>query len=151
MKKRLLLGLLSASLALISHAAAGTPTPGQKLSAEQIAQWSDLPVYRVGKGEFRVIPSTTAERGVTLVVNAQGIVGVSRNEIAISSVPAQTAEAQLRQVVPQPLSVEHFDPAGVTVARYADFSQAVQALDAMQAALPEAQIRLPIQFRQVPY
>lgn len=151
MKKRFLLGLASASLAIISHAAAGNPTVGQKLTPEQIAQWGNLPVYQVGKSEFRVIPSGSTERGVTLVVNAQGIVGVSRNEVAISNVPAKTAEAQLRQAVPQPSSVQHFDTAGVTVARYADFGQAVQALGTLQSALPQAQVRLPIQFKQVPY
>lgn len=151
MKKRFLLGLVGASLALSSHAAPGNPTVGQKLTPEQIAQWGNLPVYQIGKSEFRVIPPGSSERGVTLVINAQGIVGVSRNEVAISNVPAQTAEAQLRRADPQPASVEHFDTAGVTIARYANFGQAVQALGMLQTALPQAQVRLPIQFRQVPY
>lgn len=152
MKKRIFLGLLSASLAVASHAAADAPTPGQKLSKEQIAQWGHLPVYQVGKSKFRVLPARPADSQLTLLVNAQGVVGVSRNEVAISGVSAQTAQTRLRQTVPQPLSLEHFDQAGVTVARYADFSQAVEGLKAVQAALPEAQVRLPVQFgQQVPY
>ncbi len=152
MKKLFFLGLLSASLTLASHAATDVPTPGQKLSKEQIAQWGDLPVYRVGKSKFKVIPAHLADSQSTLLINAQGVVGVSRNEVAISRVSAQTAQARLRQLVPQPLSVEHFDQAGVTIARYADFSQAVEGLRAVQAALPEAQVRLPVQFgQQVPY
>jgi hypothetical protein len=79
-------------------------------------------------------------------------VGISHNEVAISGVSAETVQAGLRQVVPSPLSIQRFDQAGVTVARYADFAQAVDGLRAIKAALPGAQVRLPVQFgRQVPY
>jgi len=152
MKKRFFLGLLSASLALAAHAAADVPAPGQKLSKAQIAQFGDLPAYRVGKSTFRVIPVRPANSQATLLLNAQGVVGVSHNDIAISRVSAETAQARLRQIAPAPLSIEHFEQAGATVARFADFGQAVEAMKAVKAALPEAQVRLPIQFgTRVPY
>lgn len=152
MKKRFFLGLLSASLALASHAATDAPAPGQKLSDTQIAQWGDLPAYRIGRSKFRVIPVRPANSQATLLLNAQGVVGVSHNDIAISRVSAETAQARLRQIVPQPLSIQHFEQAGVTVARFADFGQAVEGMQAIKAALPEAQVRLPLQFgQQVPY
>ncbi|NGM86730.1 hypothetical protein G5B35_05340 [Parapusillimonas sp. SGNA-6] len=152
MKKRFFLGLLSASLALSAHAAADVPAPGQKLSDAQIAEWGDLPMYRIGRSTFRMIPVRPANGQATLLLNTQGVVGISHNDIAISRVSAETARARLKQIVPQPLSIEHFEKAGVTVARFADFGQAVAGMQAIKAALPEAQVRLPVQFSsQVPY
>lgn len=151
MNKRLFLGTICMSLALASHAAPDTPAPGQKLTQQQIAQWGDLPVYKVGKSKFRVLPVHLSDAQLTLVINGQGVVGVSRNELAISKVPADIIQHQLRQTVPQPLSVEYFEQAGVTVARYADFGQAVEAMRAVQTVLPEAQVRLPVQFDQTAY
>jgi hypothetical protein len=152
MKKGFFFGLLSASLALAAHATADVPAPGQKLSDAQIAQFGDLPVYRVGNNKFRVIPVRPADNEATLVLNEQGAVGISHNEVAISKVSAQTAQTRLRQVVPQPLSIQHFEQAGVTIARYADFSQSVEGMQAIKAALPEAQVRLPVKFgSRVPY
>jgi hypothetical protein len=152
MIKRFILGILGASLAFASHAAPDMPAPGQKLTQEQIALWGKLPVYQIGKSQFRALPADPAHSQSTLLINEQGTVGISHNEVAISGVSAETVQAGLRQVVPSPLSIQRFDQAGVTVARYADFAQAVDGLRAIKAALPGAQVRLPVQFgRQVPY
>ena len=153
MKKsfRRFLGLLGVSLALTGHAA-GVLTPGQRLSAEQIAQWGELPVYEIGASQVRVIPSQQAGSQVTLLINAQGVVGSSRNEITISEAPAQGVQTVLQQVTPAPLSVQQYEPTGITVARYADFGQAVEGLRALKAALPDAKVSLPVQFgKQIPY
>lgn len=147
MKKILVIGLISASLALPALAAE-PPTPGQKLSEAQIAQWGKLPSYQVGKSHYQVLPVRPAGGQYTLLLNSQGIVGISHNEIAISQVSRQAAETGLAKTTPQPLSIEYFEQARVTNARYANFEQAVTALKVLQAALPEAQVRLPLQFGQ---
>src|SRR5690606_8727694 len=107
MKKSLrrLIGLLGASLALGSFAAVAL-TPGQKLSDAQIAQLGDLPAYDIGGSQIRVIPGQLTDNGATLLLNAQGIVGSSRNEIAITGMPADQIQAALKQALPQPLSVQ---------------------------------------------
>src|SRR5690606_31187139 len=136
--------LLGVSLALTSQAAFAL-TPGQKLSDAEIAQLGTLPMYEIGRVQYRVVPPEQAD-GTTLILNRQGVVGVTRNEISITGAPVQEIEARLGQTVPQPLSVQHFEPTNITVARYADFAQAVEGLQALKAALPEAKVRLSVQF-----
>lgn len=153
MKKefRRFIGLFGLSLALSSHAVFAL-TPGQQLSETEIAQLGKLPTYDIGGLQIRVIPSKQTDSDITLIVNKQGVVGSSRNEIAISKVDAQQAQTLLSQITPQPLSVQHFEPTGITVVRYADFGLAVEGLSVIKAKLPEAKVRLTIQFgKQVPY
>ena len=147
---RRFLGLLGVLLALSSSAAFAL-TPGQTLSADQIAQLGKLPVYDIGESRVRVIPSQS-NGGITLLLNAQGLVGSSRNEVAISEAPADRVQTVLRQTLPQPQSVQTYEPTGITVARYADFAQAIEGLHALKAALPDAQVSLSVRFgKKVPY
>jgi len=153
MKKsfRRFLGLLGVSLALASSSALAL-TPGQTLSDEQIAQLGELQAYDIGETRIRVIPSQQSKDGATLLLNAQGVVGSSRNEVAIAQASADRIQALLRQTIPQPVSVQTYEPTGITVARYADFAQAVEGLHALKAALPDAQVSLSAQFgKKVPY
>lgn len=153
MKKefRRFLGLFGLSLALTSQTVFALTT-GQMLSETEIAQLGKLPTYDIGEVQIRVLPSHQTESGTTLVINKQGVVGSSRNEIAISKVDAQQAQTLLKQITPQPLTVQYFEPTGIIVVRYADFGLAVEGLGIIKAKLPEAKVRLPIQFgNQVPY
>lgn len=150
MKKSIILGLILTSLAVLGQAA-DLPYPGQKLTKKQIAAWGNLPAYQIGKSQFRVLPVKPESTEATLVINAQGVVGLSRNEVTISGLPAGQVKAGLGQITPQPLSMQYFEQADVTFARYADFGQAVAGFHAIQAALPDATLRLPIQFNRVPY
>jgi len=143
-------GLLGMLLALSSSAALAL-TPGQKLSKDQIAQWGTLVEYTIGNSRIRVIPSQYSGSAETLLLNAQGVVGSSRNEVVVSKAPANVQEI-IQQTQPRPTSVQHFAPTGITLAQYADFEQAVQALAALKAALPQAAVALPVQFgKQMPY
>ncbi len=153
MKKncRYLFGLLGFSLALAGHPAWAL-TVGQKLSAEEIAQWGELPAYDIGGSQIRVLPSQQPGSEATLLLNAQGVVGSSRNEVSISDAPAERVRELVQRTLPRPLSVQHYEPTGITVLRYADFGQAVEGLNALKAALPGAKVRLPVQFgKRVPY
>lgn len=152
MKKSFLcsLGLLGMSLALASNAALAL-TPGQKLTQSEIAEWGPLAEYKIGSSRVSVIPSQHSGNQDTLLLNAQGVVGSSRNEVAVSEAPAD-AQAVIQQTQPRPVSIQHFAPTGITVAKYADFGQAVDALRALKTALPGAKVSLPVQFsKQVPY
>lgn len=143
-------GLLGMSLALASSASFAL-TPGQVLSEAEIAKWGTLPTYEIGKSRIRVIPPQYSGSQDTFLLNAQGMVGSSRNEVVVSEAPADV-QAVIQQTQPRPVSVQHFEPTGITVAKYADFAQAVDALRALKAALPGAKVGLPVQFgKQVPY
>ncbi|TFL15050.1 hypothetical protein CSC67_06890 [Pusillimonas caeni] len=144
------LGLLGMSLALASSAALAL-TPGQKLTKTEIAEWGALAEYKIGSSRVRVVPPQYSGSQDTLLLNAQGVVGSSRNEVAVSEAPADV-QAVIQQTQPRPVSIQHFAPTGITVAKYADFGQAVDALRALKAALPGAKVSLPVQFsKQVPY
>ncbi len=143
-------GLLGLSLALASSAALAL-TPGQQLGKTEIAQWGTLAEYNIGGNRIRVIPPQYAGGGETLLLDAHGVVGSSRNEVVVSKAPANVQEV-IQQTQPRPASVQHFAPTGITVAKYADFEQAVQALAALKVALPQAAVALPVQFgKQMPY
>lgn len=147
MKKsfRHILGPLGISLALASQTAFAL-APGQKLSEAQIAQLGVLETYDIGGTQLRVIPTQQPGQQETLLINAQGIVGSSRNEITISRASEASVQAQLQQMAPQPASVRHYEPTGITVLRYAGFAQAVEGLRALKAALPGANVRLGVRF-----
>jgi len=143
-------GLFGVALALASSAAFAL-TPGQKLTKAEIAEWGALTEYKIGSSRVRIIPPQYSGSQDTLLLNAQGVVGISRNEVVVSEAPAGV-QAVIQQTQPRPVSVQHFEPTDITVAKYADFAQAVDALRALKAALPGAKVGLPVQFsKQVPY
>ncbi|MCC2595826.1 hypothetical protein LKR43_05680 [Pusillimonas sp. MFBS29] len=145
------LGLLGVSMALAAQPVFAL-SPGQKLSDAQIAQLGEMPVYKIGRIELRRIPSQGADDGVTLLLDRQGGVGLSRNELTVAGVTESDLQARIAQVFPQPSAVQHFESTGITVVRYADFAQAVDGLRALKKALPEATVRLNVQFNtKVPY
>lgn len=142
-------GLLGVALALAGQPAFAL-TPGQKLTDDQIAKLGPLPTYDIGGSQVRVIPPQASKGSATLLLNAQGVVGRSRNEVAVSDAPAN-AEAVFQQIQPRPVSIQRYEATGITVLKYADFEQAIAAQRALKAALPDAKVSLPVMFgRQVP-
>lgn len=148
-RTRILLGLICLPLALASQVAAALE-PGQRLTKAQVAQWPDMTQYDIGNTRLWVIPDP-APAQETWLLNRQNVVGFSRNEVALSGATADVLQAGLQQTRPQPLSVQHYAPTQIVVARYADFAAAVEGLQALKAALPDATVRLQVQFsKQIP-
>ncbi|VCU69600.1 hypothetical protein PIGHUM_01663 [Pigmentiphaga humi] len=139
-------GLIGLSLALAGNAAFAL-APGQKLSKSQIAEWGALPVYDIDGNRIRVIPPQYAGSQDTLLLDAQGVVGKSANEVMVSNAPADV-QAVIEQTQPRPVSVKRYEATGITVSTYADFAQAVEALRALKAALPTAKVGLPVTFAE---
>lgn len=139
------LGLAGASFALAGCAApAFTFKAGQQLSPEQLRQVDATPApHGGGKVRYKVLPQPTAD-GSTLVVNEQGMVMSSRHEVLVASASQEQVQAATARG-PRPAAVQHYAPTGITVVRYADFAQALQGLDALKAALPQATVRLSLQ------
>lgn len=151
MKKdfRRFLGWVGVSLAMAAPSAWAW-TPGQQLTDAQITELGKLPEYKLDGKRLRVIPQSLSGDQTTLVLNSRGVVGSSRNEVVVAGVKAD-ARNVIQQSQPRPISVEYYEATGLTVARYADFGQAVAALPVLKTALPGAQIGLPIRFgEQVP-
>lgn len=141
---RSFLGLICLPLALACQSAAALE-PGQTLTKAQTAQWPDMTQYDIGNTRLWVIPDPAPAQD-TWLLNRQNVVGLSRNEVSISGATADVIQAALQQSSPQPLSVQHYAPTQIVVARYADFAAAVQGQQALKAALPDATVHLQVQF-----
>ena len=148
MKKtiRTYLGLFGLLFALTAHAAGGF-TPGQKLSEAEVSELGELVEYKIGKMRVKVMPSPYTSGDTTLLVNSRGIVGVSHNQVMVAQAKPDAQET-IQHTQPRPVSVQHHKQTGIIVATYSDFGQAVQALKALQAAMPDAKAALPMVFNQ---
>ncbi|MFA5489727.1 MAG: hypothetical protein WC284_10970 [Candidimonas sp.] len=125
-------------------------SPGDMLAEEEIARWGELRTYDIGSSRIREIPAQYSGGHDTLLLNEQGVVGISQNGIVVSEAP-DNVQSVIQQTLPQPMSIEHFAPTGITLAKYASFAQAVEALRALKIALPGARVGLAVQFgRPVP-
>ncbi|MFA5489740.1 MAG: hypothetical protein WC284_11045 [Candidimonas sp.] len=143
------LHLLGMLLALTSSACLAL-SPGEMLSQEEVSRLGQLPSYDIDANRIRVIPPQHSGSEDTLLLNEQDVVGISQNEVVVSEAP-DNVQAVIQQTLPQPVSITHFAPTGITLAKYADFAQSVQAMRALKAALPDARIGLAVQFgRPVP-
>ncbi|MBB5215676.1 hypothetical protein [Parapusillimonas granuli] len=134
-------GLAIAVLALGAQAAEPL-VPGQKLPADQIAAYGELPVYAVGKQRYRLLPQAGAD-GASLLLDAQGTVLGSKNEVLITG----ASEAEIRASTgpgPAPVSIQYFQATGIALVRYADFPTTVAALEPLRQRLPSASVRLAI-------
>ncbi len=143
------LQLLGMSLALVSSAGFAL-TPGEMLSEEDVARLGTLRTYEIDSSRIREIPPQFTGSQDTLLLNEQGVVGISQNEVVLSETP-DNVQSIIQQTLPQPVSITHFAPTGITLAKYANFAQAVEALRALKTALPSARVGLAVQFgRPVP-
>lgn len=146
-----ILGVAGVSLVMACQAAPSLQL-GQAATPEQLAQWGELQSYELGSSRLRLIPGRPEDGQGTYLLNAQGVVGISRNELTVAHATEEQVRTAAAQAGPAPVSMQYFEPTGTTVLRYADFQQAVQSLEALKTSLPKATVRLPVQFsKPVPY
>ncbi|MFT0531716.1 hypothetical protein ACMHYJ_02630 [Castellaniella hirudinis] len=146
----LLCGLVAAALALPAQAADSRYQSGQQLNARQMSALGNLPVYAVDQRQYRLLPQKTSD-GASLLVNAQGAVFSSHNEILITGASENAVQLGAQQG-PPPASVQHFAATGITVVRYADFPAAASGLAHLRRQLPAAVVRLGLEQGQMtPY
>ncbi|MCB5362380.1 hypothetical protein H0484_01235 [Pusillimonas sp. CC-YST705] len=137
-----ILGGVAAVLLVVGAEAAGTYTPGSRISADELGQLIDLPTYNVGKQSYRLLPQKGVD-GASLLVDSRGLVVSSANEILVTG----ASEAEIRSGTttgPAPASIQYSPATGIALVRYADFPTAVAAMAPLQQSLPEASVRLAI-------
>lgn len=120
---------------------------GQKLNQADIAQLGDMPEFKIGKLRVRVMPAPYTDAGITYLVNSRDVVGTSRNQVLIADATPDTQSA-VEQLQPRPSQVQYHEQTRLLVATYSDFGQAVQAWTAIRTAQPDAQVALPMVFKQ---
>ncbi len=133
---------VAAVLLVVGAEAAGTYTPGSRISADELSQLSELPTYKVGRQSYRLLPQKGVD-GASLLVDRQGLVVSSANEILVTG----ASEAEIRSDArpgPAPVSIQYLATTGIALMRYADFPTAVAAMAPLQQSLPGASVRLAI-------
>ena len=120
---------------------------GKTLTAQQIEALGALPSYTSAQSRYRVLPAPAtiqkAHSGSTRILTEQGVVVTSYHQVMLSDV----AENQVRQAAargPRPVRITYLAPTGITLLEYADFSQTMAGLNALQAQLPRTLVRLPL-------
>ncbi|HLU19182.1 MAG TPA: hypothetical protein VKZ66_04415 [Pusillimonas sp.] len=131
----------------LSASAGGGLAIGQKLSKSEIAELGGMPEYKIGKLRVRVLPSPYTDADITYLLNSRGVVGTSRNQVLIADATADTQNT-VEQIQPRPKSVQYHEQTRILVATYSDFAQAIDALEAIRTAQPDAKVALPMLFKQ---
>ena len=150
--------VISVSLLGSLCTAHATPSPvvGSRLLPAEVAALGGTTRYTVGQALVTVLPAGSGGMVVkstdgspsTSVVNASGVVGVSRNEVLIAQMPTATVRSQAAALLSAAKSVTYYDHMQITSVRYGSFGEAVAGREKLQAVLSKAQVTLPIEYQQ---
>jgi len=151
--------MAAAMSSLIPHAEASGYVPGQKLPPEELSKLSDATKVRLGGQDFRVVPGTlsalsarsagTTAKAESMVVNARGVVGISRNEVVISQVPTETVRQVAGKLSPAAMQAQYYDHTDISALKFGSFQEAVSARDQLKKLLPDgASVDVPIRYGQ---
>ena len=148
------IGLVCLCLASMAALAQVNPRVGTVLGSSELATLRTQSPVSVGGQQVRVLGSASPQvqsaggvgTPITLVVNEDGVIGQSENIVVISRVPVGQVQTRAARWVAQATSVQYYDHMDMTLLRFASFSEAAAARTAIERALPEAGVALPIQY-----
>lgn len=132
-----------------AQAAPGGFSLGQRLSKEQVQALGKLQQVEIDGRHFQVLSTGAAANSLpfTTLINRSGVIGQTYHELVIASQPT----ANVRQRAAAALAgaqVTYYDQTDITLARFPDLAQAITALALTRAALPDAEVGLPITFEK---
>lgn len=145
----LFLALACASLLCLSSAQAQSSyAVGQRLSAEQIQTLGNLQAIDIGAKQYQVLQTGQNAQGVayTMLLDKSRRVGQTYHELIIAERPTEKVRQQLGTIASQAQLVNYYDQTQITLMRFATLDQAIKALAQARAAMPDAEIGLPISF-----
>ncbi|GAC1590716.1 MAG: hypothetical protein NVS3B5_22690 [Sphingomicrobium sp.] len=150
MNRQTLLNLLGAGTIGLSLTAGAAdthkPQAGKLMSRQDMSNIAGNPSVTVGSQTYKVLRGSTTD-SKTLVVNDQGLVGESGNEVLISQVPTSTVRANLARLNLAAISIKYYDHVNTTVLRFATFEEAAWARNQIKSVLPpEASVGVPVQY-----
>jgi hypothetical protein len=142
--------LAAASFVLAPPAAAqagGGFSVGQRLSKEQARTLGALPRVEINGQAYRVLHTGVGANGLplTTLLDRRGMVGQTYHELVIADQPTGTVRQQAGAALAA-AQVQYYDSIGMTVARFPTLEHAIAALAQVRAALPGAEVGLPIAF-----
>jgi spore germination cell wall hydrolase CwlJ-like protein len=126
---------------------------GRKLSAAELAQYANSPSIAVGDESFKVISTqsvtkatSAASTAMTQVINADGVIGTSTNEVIVSQVGVNTVTQAVTQLSVKPAASQYYPHLNLSRLSFASFQDAARAQAQLSAALPQARVDLPIEY-----
>lgn len=160
--------LLAAVLALPAVSTATTAadtaadtgyTIGTRLSQAQQAALGGAREVQIGGQAYRVLPDSkprtlgsgaSAAEATSLVVNARGVVGESRNEVLVSRVPVQAVQQAVGQLGIRTVSVQYYEHIAISSLRFASFEDTAAARERLKSLLPaDAGVDVPIRYSKI--
>ncbi len=121
---------------------------GQHLSKEQVTALGALQRVEIDARPYLVLRTGTSTNGlpITTLIDRRGTVGQTYHELVISGEPTATVRLKAGALLAPAADLNYYDHTGITVARFPTLEQAVTALAQVRAALPGAEVGLPIAF-----
>jgi hypothetical protein len=79
-----------------------------------------------------------------MLVNEQGVVGRSANEVIIANSPIVQTKLRIASYLSKTVSVDYVDNMKITVLRFSAIADAAKAVAELRTAMPDARITLPV-------
>lgn len=142
-----ILGLLLGLMVSVSSFAQATPPIGSLLTATEMTTIKTKAGVQDGKKTIWVLSAGgSASDPFTMVVNEQGIVGKSSNELLITNSPTTQTKLKIATYLSKTISVQYFDNMNTTVLRFPTLGDAAKASAELSTAMPDAQVSLPVTY-----
>jgi hypothetical protein len=144
---RSLCALFIGLIAMTSGLAQTTPPIGSTLTASEMETAKTKTQIQDGKRVLWVLSTGKSSSGpVTMLVNEQGVVGRSANEVVIANSPTEQTKLRITSYLSKTISVDYVDNMNITVLRFSAIADAAKAVAELRTVMPDARITLPVVF-----
>jgi hypothetical protein len=134
-------------IAMTSGLAQTTPPIGSTLTASEMETAKTKTQIQDGKRVLWVLSTGKSSSGpLTMLVNEQGVVGRSANEVVIANSPTEQTKLRITSYLSKTISVDYVDNMNITVLRFSAIADAAKAVTELRTVMPDARITLPVVF-----
>ena len=134
-------------IAMTSGLAQTTPPIGSTLTASEMETAKTKTQIQDGKRVLWVLSTGKSSSGpLTMLVNEQGVVGRSANEVVIANSPTEQTKLRITSYLSKTISVDYVDNMNITVLRFSAIADAAKAVAELRTVMPDARITLPVVF-----
>ena len=134
-------------IAMTSGLAQTTPPIGSTLTASEMETAKTKTQIQDGKRVLWVLSTGKSSSGpLTMLVNEQGVVGRSANEVVIANSPTEQTKLRITSYLSKTISVDYVDNMNITVLRFSAITDAAKAVAELRTVMPDARITLPVVF-----
>ena len=126
---------------------------GKQLSPQELKQHVNAPTVVLETRSFKVLSTGTRPKtkgisssAVTQVINENGVVGESHNNVVVSQVSVDRVKQAVAGLSPTPVSAQYYGHVNISTLYFASFQAAVSARTQLKKVLPQARVDVPIQY-----